>query len=119
MTGSRPEPERWARVAELTRQGLSAAMIAEMLKVTKRTVVRDRDKAGVIRPQWGGHPGMSPCELERARSMLEDGCSISEVARTLDRSYEAVRRRFPEYVWTQQQVSEHALSIRYRKALDL
>lgn len=104
VRGRRPNTERWARVAELTRQGLSAAVIAEMLHVTARTVARDRVDMGIAQP---GPRYMTSEELEAARVMLEDGCSYGEVVRTLGRTYETLKRHLPGYGWTMEDCGDN------------
>ena len=86
--------ERRDRVAQLTHQGHTAKHIANLLGVTKRTVVRDRAARGIAQPKA---PLLTPDELERAHAMLEDGASYDEVARTLGRATTAFRHRFPGY----------------------
>lgn len=96
-------PERTERVVELTRQGLSTPVIAELLGVSDRTVCRHRVRAGIAQP---GQVPLSEDERRRALSLLEDGASLSEVARTLGRSITPMRRHFSAYKWTKQQSAE-------------
>ena len=99
-------PEATERVAELTRQGLSAPVIAEMLGVSTRTVQRARQRAGVSQP--ASNP-FSDDEKRRAQAMLDDGASMGEVARTLGRSRTPLLRCFGEYPrWTPAQIAEAA-----------
>jgi len=97
--------ERQARVAELTRQGLSAPQIAEIVGITERTVVRDRSAVGCAQP-YVSNP-LSEEQRCRAEELLNDGCSIAEVARTIGRSPSAVKRAFPGRGWTRAQVYEY------------
>ncbi|UYL88159.1 helix-turn-helix DNA binding domain protein [Gordonia phage Evaa] len=88
--------ERAQRVAELTRAGLSASEIAVQLRVTVRTVGRDRRRTGThgYRPaRW------SEEKLARAKALLDDGASYRETARTIGCDPSHLRRRFPGYGW--------------------
>ena len=97
--------ERRDRVAELTRQGLTAGTIAEILSISKRSVQRHRSQRGVTQPP-AVH--MTAEELLRAKEMLEDGASCREVARTLGRTHGTILKRFPEYKWTKTQRLQQA-----------
>ena len=97
--------ERRDRVAELTRQGLTAGTIAEILGITKRSVQRHRKERGVTQPP-AVH--MTAEELLRAKEMLEDGASCREVARTLGRTHGTILKRFPECKWTKSQRLQQA-----------
>ena len=98
--------ERRDRVAELTRQGLTAGTIAEILGITKRSVQRHRSERGVTQPP-AVH--MTDRELLRAKEMLEDGASCREVARTLGRTHCTILNRFPEYKWTRSQAVQQSV----------
>jgi DNA-binding CsgD family transcriptional regulator len=106
--------ERKRRVVELTRQGLSAQVIADMLGVNERTVVRDRVDEGVAQ-LWCGRNAMTAEELERAEELLDDGCSMAEVARTLGRHDMTLRHHFPGRSWDPQQTAEYATLMRLRR----
>jgi DNA-binding CsgD family transcriptional regulator len=97
--------ERRDRVTQLTHQGHTAKHIAALLGVTPRTVTRDRAARGITQPQ---PTRVSEAEFERAKTMLEDGASYEEVARTLRRSHTAFRRRFPGYALTPAEASQRA-----------
>ncbi|URM86147.1 helix-turn-helix DNA-binding protein [Gordonia phage BiggityBass] len=88
--------ERAERVARLTRQGLSAADIAAQLRVTVRTVVRDRQRTGVCGKL---PPRLSDEKLAQARQLLADGASYREAARTVGCDPANLRRRLPGYGW--------------------
>ena len=88
--------ERRDRIAELTRQGLSAPLIAEIVGVSPRTVTRARGARGCAQP--AADP-MTDAEIATAKAKLDDGASYSEVARTIGRSKPAVIRRIPGYGW--------------------
>lgn len=92
--------ERYQRIAELTRQGQSAAQIADELKITQRTVVRARVAMGVAQP-----PPRYFTDEERAQieAMLEDGCSVLEIARTLGRHPANLWRQYPGRGWTREE----------------
>lgn len=120
MTGSQPDLERRDRVVAMTRQGMSASAIAEVLHVATRTVQRDR-KAGGVSKAFCGERRITPEEIERAGELLADGCSLGETARTLGRAHETIRRRYPDAVWSRAQVSANAVMARqasrvYREA---
>lgn len=89
---------RRERVVELTRQGHSASQIAAFLHVSKRSVQRIRTEMGVAQPQHG--PAMTEDELRTAAELINDGCSYSEVARTLGRNPHTIRRHFPGQGWS-------------------
>jgi hypothetical protein len=83
--GIGPLPARdhdWDKVVRLTLEGRSAREIAELVGCSQRQVVRIRKAMGVGKPAV---VPMSDEELAMAESMLDDGCSIGEVARTLGR----------------------------------
>lgn len=84
--------ERRDRVEELTRQGLGAAQIAHILGITDRTVIRCRVARGCIQDR---RPVLTAEELRTAEQMLNDGCPYTEVAASIGRSAETLRRRFP------------------------
>lgn len=48
-----------------------------------------------------------PETWERAEQMLDDGCSASEVSRTLGPKVSSILARFPGRGWTPQQSNEH------------
>lgn len=100
MGFKRADPERDERIVVLTRAGESAAQIAAKVGMTQRGVVRARGRLGVALPAqvW-----LTIEECQRIKTMLEDGCSYKEVARTLGRSETAIARRFPGYGWNKKQ----------------
>jgi DNA-binding NarL/FixJ family response regulator len=102
--------ERQARVREMTRAGMSAELIADVLGVTERQVVRDRVAAGCSQ-QPSGMP-MSAEELRIAELMLDDGCPVNEVARTLGRSPATICRHFPGRSWSKEQALAYVAEIR-------
>lgn len=104
IPGVAPDLERREQVAELTRKGHSAREIAALLKTTTRTVTRDRRAAGLTRP---AHRKWSPAEHRRALELLADGCSLREVASTLQRNPKTIKTRFKGMGWTHQQRGEY------------
>lgn len=89
---------RDARIAELTLAGYSAAEIATQIGITARTVVRARSRTGASRP-CNHNNYMTPAEMARAEALLDDGASLSEVARTLGRSTVTLSKWFPGRGW--------------------
>lgn len=92
------------RIAALTRQGMTAAQIAEMLGVTTKTVFVARAKrncrvAPTPRP-------FTAAEIARAEALFDDGCSCAEVARTIGRDPSVVWHRWPDRAWTLKQASQ-------------
>lgn len=103
---SGPQPHADERIAELTRQGLSARQIADRVGMTTRTVCRARRRMGLSKPIA---PRMSPAELTLAQSLLDDGASIEETARTLGRAHATITHHFPDaHVLTPKEISERA-----------
>lgn len=100
--------ERREGVARLRRRGLPVAAIARTLGVSARTVERDLQALGLVRTPrpW------TAAEQRRAAALIEDGCSLEEVARTLGRPRTVIRRHFPGRGWTQAQISEHLAALR-------
>lgn len=99
--GASLNPDHQAAVAELTQQGWTAAQIADRLGIAKRTVQRYRARAGIAQTRA---PLATPAQIEQARALLADGCSIREAARTVGLSSHCIRRNIPEaQPWTFQQ----------------
>lgn len=91
--------ERDDYIAKRTKAGFSASQIAAELGVTTRTVERARKRTGVGKfcPT-----ALTDTELRLAAALLDDGASYGEVARTLHRNLETIRRRFPgRSIWKQ------------------
>lgn len=108
--------ERRAVVAALTWEGWSAQQIAARLDVTARTVCRDRAKiGGVARPRPAP---FSDDEYRRAQQLLDDGCSLSEVARTLGRDVATICRRFRGQGWTREQTGQFNKLVAMRHAVE-
>lgn len=100
-----------AEVARLTRQGWGAQRIAEKLGCTPRTVVRARGRTGVAQPPCRHFTAEEHSTIE---SMLEDGCSLHEIERTIGRNHGALAShpRYRGRGWTKQQVAEYASILR-------
>ena len=94
------------RVTQLTRQGHTAKHIAALLGITPRTVTRDRAARGITQPTPSR---VTEDEFARAYTMLEDGASYEEVARTLRRSHTAFRHRFPGYALSPAEAAQRAV----------
>lgn len=94
--------EREARVKCLTEQGWPATEIAAVLKISTRTVVRYRRVTGCSQPV-GRH--LTDDEIATAGEMLDDGCPVQEVAKTLGVSAWAIAARYPGRAWTRSQIS--------------
>lgn len=93
-----------AQVRRMTAAGMSGREIARTIDIAPSTVFRMRKEAevtGRVNRPWQDD------ELRRAEAHLEDGCSLSEVARTLGRPLSSVRKKFPGRRWTHQQVNDH------------
>lgn len=111
MTYYRLDPEIADRVVELTRQGHTARQISERLHISQRTVNRLRMKRGIGRPSL---PTMTSEMVARAATMLDDGASYAEVARTLGVDLSSIKRRFPGRGWTRQQCGQWSMFNRYQ-----
>lgn len=101
---------RRERVVELTRQGYSAPAIAAFIGITKRSVVRIRSEMGIAQPPSG--PPLTDAEKARAAQLLADGCSYTDVGRTLGRHPHSLRRHFPGMGWERQQCGEFSALMR-------
>lgn len=101
---------RRERAATLTREGLSATEIADILGVSTRTVARYRRRTGT---QLGEpSPRLADDQIEWIRQLLDDGCSRAETARTVGVSPNTVCRHFPDKHWTREQTYEHLSAIK-------
>lgn len=107
--------DRIAAVVTLTRQGMSAVQIADVLGIYPRQVVRDRLAGGVAKP------AILPVDwtddlISRATELLADGAGYAETAATLGIGAEPLSRRFPGYGLTQAQAQERGkMSALFRK----
>lgn len=95
---------RREQVVKLTREGMTAPEIGERLNIAERTVNRDRVKMGVGQPMirsWTDE------EQARAETLLADGASLNEVARTLGRHRDTIGDRFRGRGWTAEQTGQY------------
>ena len=92
------------RCAELARQGLSDAVIAERLGIHKRTARKKRRQAGIMHPR----PQVTAEQEAMINRLADDGVSVNEIARTVGVSWPSVGKRRPDAVWSSQQASEWA-----------
>ncbi len=95
--------ERRRAVAELS-PGRSCPEVAAILGISRSTVLRDRRLLGIDSPNLRLYDAST---WERAEEMLADGCSASEVGRTLGMTVQAVLLHFPCRGWTPRQSNEH------------
>lgn len=88
--------------------GLNATEIAEALGFSVRNVQRYRSRLGVVQhvPRAAWRPG--PEWEAQASSLIADGASIREVARTMGCHQDTVIRRFRGKGWTLQQAGAHS-----------
>lgn len=118
MTRKQSE-ERRQRIVELTRQGRSAAQIADELKINARTVVRVRVERGVAQ---SGPQRFTADELAQVEAMLDDGCSITEAARTIGRSPCRLWEIYRGRGWTAIEAAQYAalrFEMRRKRGIDI
>lgn len=97
--------ERRDRIVKLTARGWTAQEIADLLGVTARTVTRGRRAAGIAKPR---HLPMTDDEKRAAKTLLDDGASYEEVARTIGRSSKTLARHLPGYTLGRKLAAEAA-----------
>lgn len=96
-----PDADRPARIKRMTAAGMTAPQIATALGISTRTVQRHREKTGCAQP---APTPLTPEQLAHAETLLHDGCSIKEVARTIGCGQYTIRRHFPGSTgWPHQQ----------------
>ena len=97
---------REQRTIELTRLGVSAKEIAEILGITRRSVQRIRQRTRIT--QCGpAELKMTPEIKTLAHNLLADGASKTDVARTIGVNPTAIYRHFRHIPsWTQTQINE-------------
>lgn len=83
------------RFDQLDTSGATTRTIAAELGVSVRTIGRWRSEAGRLRAPAGGKP-RPQSDRDLAARLIEDGCSLSEAARTIGCSQHTVTRWFPE-----------------------
>lgn len=107
--------DRVDRVVALSRSGYTDQEIAARLGISDRTVLRDRKAAG-LHLRATPRP-LTPEEHARTVAMLDDGASYKEIARTIGRSANTIKRAFPGYSWTQAQMFEYRMALRAFNAI--
>lgn len=91
---ARPINEEWLHdVKVLTLQGKTVPEIAEKLGMGKQTVHRYRVLNGMDRKKTNRR--FTEDEATWAKTLLDEGCSYAEVARTLGCSRSSLRKRWP------------------------
>jgi len=105
VRGTRHNPYIAERVKALTAEGKSAREIAALVHTTHRTVVRYRERLKISQPHQGHHR-MTEDDLARALEMFDDGCSATEIARTLGFAPSTIIKHFPGRQWTHRQCGE-------------
>ena len=83
--------------------------IAEHLGVSKMTVWRHTKKYGCPTPNHRFIPAETWTKVEE---MLDDGCSATEIARTLGISKTVIVRHYPGRGWTQEQTQDYRRVLR-------
>lgn len=74
--------ERRGEVKRMTEEGITAERIADALRITVRTVQRDRAETRVTRQRIAS---LSAEEMDAVHLLLEDDCPLAEIARTVGR----------------------------------
>ena len=95
--------ERREQVTAMTRRGMTADQIAETLGITSRTVARHRVTAGIAQ---AAPARVTPDQWQTAERMLDDGCSLAEIARTIGTGASTVATHYPGRGWTKQEVGQ-------------
>lgn len=88
-------PDTMNQFAALDDAGNTTRHIATELGVTTRTIQRWRQATGRPR-RLEPKPPHTSTDREQARRLIEDGCSITETARTIGVSWVTIRAWFPE-----------------------
>lgn len=96
------------RAKELLANGLARKTVAAICGVSEKTLYRHIP--ATLRPQ----KHYSEREKQRARELLDDGCSFLEVARTLGCSNTSVAAWYPGAGWTKRQGAEFGAAIRQK-----
>lgn len=91
-------------VALYYNMGLTSAETAERMGASANGVNRIRKQLSI--PMNINHSAEFAAKLPRARQLADEGCSASEIARTLKMSQRVVSREFPESNWTYRQGNE-------------
>lgn len=82
-------------IIALHRSRHTIKQIAEQLAVSEKTVLRHLPRE--TRSPRRGKPGDFAGRIERARLLLEDGCTYAEAARTVDISEDTLASRLPGF----------------------
>lgn len=93
---TRERKERYAAITKLIREGHTGPNISKLLGVSVRMVDRARADAGLSTP--ARH--IPESDYDKARDLLEDGCSYAEASRTVGISISALSVRFPLLGWS-------------------
>ncbi|MFV8049764.1 hypothetical protein [Mycobacterium sp. 48b] len=100
------------RIVELTKQDQSAALIAEIIGTTKRTVQRVRSRRHATVSQRRYPHQLTAEQISTAEQLLDDGASYAEVGRTIGIDPQSVQLRWPNRGWTPQMRGQHSAFIR-------
>lgn len=93
--------------------GWTANEIGKYMGVTARTVCRWRRDTGRSK---GEKHVLNLEALAQAEVLIADGCSLKEVARSVDVGYQTLLHRYPEARMTREQISELAsIAATYRE----
>lgn len=99
------------RYRAMERADRSQREIAEAFGVSTRTVMRWRGRLGLSKA--APIPAYPQEAHDRARGLLDDGCSFKETARSLGVSRKTLRRWFPDrQPWTHEQAGALAVQAR-------
>lgn len=103
--------ERDAEFKACDNAGMTAKQLAERFNLTPRSVTRWRRRLGISHtPPPVAHP---ESDKERARQLLDQGCSFAEAGRTVGVYGTTIRNWFPDRpAWTNRQSIEHAVLVR-------
>lgn len=99
-------PEVFAEVERRVRLGIKGSEIAASMDVPIWYITQVRKEAGLPRRPIRPYKPMTTREVAQALRLLEDGASYGEVARTLGRTVNAIRKHHPGYAWTREQQQE-------------
>lgn len=105
-----------ATVEKMYREGATDEQIAQFMDATPGTVYRIRRELRLVNPPAPAIPEDRKLEII---TMLEDGASYNEVARTTRLCQTSIRRHFPGMGWTRQQVNENAYIRRLEKQVGI
>lgn len=103
--------DRITEFEELEHAGMTAAQIATRMRVSVRTVSRWRTATGMNHQT----PTVrTPDDVrDRARRMIETGCSFTDVADTIGVTAQTVRRWFPDLpAWSKSQAGSYGQLMR-------